>query len=992
MSHLQNLMIIASAGCGKTHRLVTRYLELLDNGVAPEKIIALTFTREASGEFLDSIFERLVKESRGSQDPAAAQAHLRQLVEKLPRLSLGTLDSFFARILRAFPLECGLTGELTPLDDYTAGLCREEAIAELLRESLSAPKRFQEFMDLLRQQSRNQEMRGVVDVLDTTVKELHEKFLLTPPGLSWGTRIWPSGNPWAGLRSPKEIAAEFRPLLDRAFPDFTDGQLEKWDAFFAEIDRQLPGGKLTGGLEFITSRVIDRLQDDDLEKVRTITVDRKKVQFSESLWALLVELTRSLIGAEIQGCIARSAALYQLMARFEAIYQSQIRSGGRLTFTDVTGLLARAAGANWGGHRESLINRQEIDFRIDGQFDHWLIDEFQDTSRLQWAALANLVDEVLQDTSGRRSFFYVGDIKQAIYAWRGGDPKLFQEIFEHYNQDGAGRLVEGEPLHRSYRSRPEILDAVNLIFGNLPALAGEMEIPATTLTRWESGWQTHTSALTEPAGYVSWRNVEDPVEETVRLVLEAEPLARGLTCAVLVQQNKLIPEIVEALRHAGIPASEETATNPCTDNLAGAALLAAFRLLAHPVDKLAEAHVRMTPFHPLLNSGLPVFVEKGRQSILDRGFALTAKDWIDQVLPDSNAFIRARLAAWVDAAAAFDAGGARGLDDFHRFIEEFKVRENQTAESVRVLTFHRAKGLGFDWVILPELKGNKLTDLRSDPLFLSLNETGEMQWGLDLPKQKIRQFDPVLGAAMQVAEADSCYETLCKFYVGLTRAKKTMHLITPPPPKKSTSANFIRLLGHTLGEAPYENGDARWFEQSPLEVSAPIQDPPIETADRQEPAAKAEIERRLNPSHSRAPELTADELLSESLVAAREHGNRVHEMLATKNASDLPLPPQAPARRYFETLEGNVWREKAFEVRVGEEWIRGVFDRVVFTDDGATLLEFKTENAPDAELLQRHQGQLASYKAALMALTGLPSARIQAFLVPVSTGRLLEFK
>lgn len=987
MSALQNLMIIASAGCGKTHRLVTRYLELLDNGVAPEKIIALTFTREASGEFLDSIFERLVNESRGSQNPAAAQAHLRALVEKLPRLSLGTLDSFFARILRAFPLECGLTGELTPLDDYTAGLCREEAIAELLRESLSAPRRFQEFMELLRQQSRNQEMRGVVDVLDDAVKDLHEKFLLTPPGLSWGTRIWPTGNPWTGLRSPKEIAAEFRPLLERAFPDFTDGQLVKWDEFFAEIERQLPNGKLTAGLEFITSRVMDRLQDDDPEKVRTITVDRKKVQFSEALWELLVELTRSLIGAEIQGCIARSVALYQLISRFESIYQAQIRSGGRLTFTDVTGLLARAAGANWGGHRESLINRQEIDFRIDGQFDHWLIDEFQDTSRLQWAALANLVDEVLQDTSGRRSFFYVGDIKQAIYAWRGGDPKLFQEIFEHYNQDGAGRLVEGEPLHRSYRSRPEILEAVNLIFGNLPALAGEMEIPAATLARWESGWKTHTSALNEPAGYVSWKNVEDPIEETVRLVREAQPLVRGLTCAVLVQQNKLIPEIVEALRQAGIPASEETATNPCTDNLAGAALLATFRLLAHPGDRLTEAHVRMTPFVELLNAGLATFVMKGRQSILDRGFAATAKTWLDQVMPDRNVFTRARLAAWVDAAAAFDAGSARGLDDFYRFIEEFKVRENQTAESVRVLTFHRSKGLGFDWVILPELKGNKLTDLRNDPLFLSLDDSGEVQWGLDLPKQKIRQFDPVLGAALQVAEADSCYEALCKFYVGLTRAKKVMHLLTPPPPKKSTSKNFIHLLSQTLGDAPYEQGNARWFEAHPI-LHAHVDEAPPPVIPPLAPLP-VEMEFRLQPSSLRLIRLTAGELLSESRQAAREHGIRIHAELAEPEA-DLPFPAQAPVRELFAAPAEAIWREKAFEVRVEGEWIRGVFDRVMFSEGGATILEFKTETASDAELLPRHHGQLAAYKRALTALTGLPSARIQAFLVPVSTGKLLE--
>ena len=65
--------------------------------------------------------------------------------------------------------------------------------------------------------------------------------------------------------------------------------------------------------------------------------------------------------------------------------------------------------------------RMDIDYRLDGTFDHWLLDEFQDTSTIQWMALRELLGEVLQDESGRRTLFYVGDVKQAIYGWRGGD-------------------------------------------------------------------------------------------------------------------------------------------------------------------------------------------------------------------------------------------------------------------------------------------------------------------------------------------------------------------------------------------------------------------------------------------------------------------------------------------------------------------------------------------------------------------------------------------
>lgn len=83
-----------------------------------------------------------------------------------------------------------------------------------------------------------------------------------------------------------------------------------------------------------------------------------------------------------------------------------------------------------------------IDWRLDAKFDHWLLDEFQDTSYTQWTILRNLLDEAVQDAEHRRSLFYVGDVKQAIFAWREGDARLFRQIFEHYNQAAPGAIAE----------------------------------------------------------------------------------------------------------------------------------------------------------------------------------------------------------------------------------------------------------------------------------------------------------------------------------------------------------------------------------------------------------------------------------------------------------------------------------------------------------------------------------------------------------------------
>ena len=121
---------------------------------------------------------------------------------------------------------------------------------------------------------------------------------------------------------------------------------------------------------------------------------------------------------------------------------------GKLRFAD----LPRIA-------QDKVVQVPVLAYRLDGWFDHWLLDEFQDTSRSQWAALAPLVEEVWQESEGRRTLFYVGDVKQAIYGWRGGDAGLFTEVARGYET-----CLKDEKLGRSYRSGEKILRAVERVF------------------------------------------------------------------------------------------------------------------------------------------------------------------------------------------------------------------------------------------------------------------------------------------------------------------------------------------------------------------------------------------------------------------------------------------------------------------------------------------------------------------------------------------------
>lgn len=147
-SSLQHLLINASAGSGKTYQLARRYAQLLTLGACPEGIAAMTFTRKAAGEFFNRILRRLAELARhpdtaaaffeGVEPPPLTSTDYRLLLRKVTRslqkLRLGTLDSFFAGMVRCFPLELGLAAGARVMQEDETALARAEALDALLAD------------------------------------------------------------------------------------------------------------------------------------------------------------------------------------------------------------------------------------------------------------------------------------------------------------------------------------------------------------------------------------------------------------------------------------------------------------------------------------------------------------------------------------------------------------------------------------------------------------------------------------------------------------------------------------------------------------------------------------------------------------------------------------------------------------------------------------------------------------------------------------------
>ncbi|MEI6861269.1 MAG: 3'-5' exonuclease, partial [Verrucomicrobiota bacterium] len=886
-----------------------------------------------------------------------------------------------------------------------------------------------EFIEAFKRATFGTEEKRLLGRLDDFLDGHAETWLDAPRAECWGDarRIWPGGNAWLAAAAQRAAAAE---TLRAALPwaALGDGPRARLEAFFAALPEWSPGAPLPKPVGYLVGnafKVWAALGAGHAE----VTLERKKIALGPEACAALVAVVEGIGGAELARQLEMTRGIADVLRGYDAAYHDTVRRAGRLTFADVTRLLRPVAlacdGAREGGGERRLL----VDWRLDAQFDHWLLDEFQDTSFAQWSVLKNLVDEAVQDAEGRRSFFYVGDVKQAIFAWREGDARLFREIFDHYNAAAPGAIAE-ERLTESWRSGPAVIAMVNRVFGDDAALRAL--VPADAARRWSDEWRAHESARPELGGWAELRHAQDEdgrFAETLAILRETEPVRRGLTVAVLVQKNDTAARLADYLRReGGLAAVAESDLRVATDNPLSCALLALLRAAAHPGDTLAHGHLRMTPLGAVLAAAGLVTPDALTAWVLGElhagGFAGTLEKWLralEPALAPEDAFSRLRGAQLVELAREFDEGGRRDVAEFLAQAEAHTVRDTDAAGTVRVMTVHKAKGLGFDLVILPDLEGQRLAQRRKG-LAVHRNAAREVEWVLDLPSTLLAEGDGVLAAHVAGEEADAAYEALCVLYVAMTRAKRAMFIITGPPKAMSRSHNFPKLLQETLGET-WSAGDPAWFAS--LERGEGLGSPVPATGGRRdglEPLAGAPGLVRLvarRPSGEQPTTRDGAALFAPESGAGMEFGSAVHALLSEVEWGGAEVAaklatiwrerggPAAVADTALACLRATalagvwtkpdtraeVWRERAFEAVLDGAWVTGVFDRVVITRDtadqvtGATVFDFKTDAVPDAA---RHAGQMGLYRGAAALLLGLPETAVRAELVFTATQERAE--
>ena len=628
---LKSTWLAANAGSGKTRVLTDRVARLLLDGVPPENILCLTYTKAAAGEMQNRLFAQLGTwamkpdadlaaelAGKGVAGPLtpdrldAARRLFAQAIETPGGLKIQTIHAFCAALLRRFPLEAGVAPSFAEIDDRSAAALADEVLEELCDGPL-APV-VDEVASFLTGD----------DALPALVAKVleHRAAFARPLDLAGALR----GH---GLPPGYGIDALLAEVFDGSESDLIAGLL--------------PVLKAKGGKDEIAAirlaAVADRTESlEGLLVLEEVCLNQSGANaFRAKIGSFPTKPTRERLGEGV------TAALNDLMERVEAARLRRLallsarRTAAlhRFATAFLPAIAARKAARGWLDFDDLILKtRALLDdpavgdwvlWKLDGGIDHILVDEAQDTSPVQWEVIRALAREMVAGAGARsgtdRTIFVVGDRKQSIYSFQGADP----EAFDHLRRDFAQALADGpglaeQALEHSFRSAPAILQAVDATFaasggagiGGVPrhlafrdALPGRVDLWPMVPKDAKADEPDWFDPVDKISPHSAQARLADAIAGELRRLIDAgetipdgrggrKPLTEGDVLILVPRRGPLFREIIRACkaRRLAIAGADRL---KLTRDLAVQDLLALLAFLALPEDDLSLAAVLRSP-------------------------------------------------------------------------------------------------------------------------------------------------------------------------------------------------------------------------------------------------------------------------------------------------------------------------------------------------------------------------------------------------------------
>ena len=817
-----NVVLEASAGTGKTSVLVSRYVNLVKQGVEPANILAITFTRKAAAEMR----QRIVAQLRDAAEKGEiARTRWTELRDRLGEIAISTIDAFCLSLLREFPLEADLDPGFEMADETEVPRIVEQALDRSLRILVGLAREDDDIALVLAQLGISRTREGLALLLDRRLVAASalDRFLARGPA-DLTPRI-------VCRRAAEALDGVLRTVkggLDRFLADGPSGH-GRYQLLTREVGRlrdldRLADAEVRGLLERIGSHFLTnegearrsgRIYPYVARDYPTRDAERRH---RDALFELAPEVERVVYGFHRDLNVILARGVRRMFAVALQQYRATLEERAVLDFPDV---LQRAL--------QLLQNMGEFSqsrYRLEYRYHHVLVDEFQDTSRAQWQLISLLIQAWGEGAglASQPSIFIVGDRKQSIYKFRDAEVSMLREAGVYIDRLRPGSSSR-RSISRSFRAVPTLQAFVNDVFTEMshpvPTDAGQHRADDFNFEETDRFPITTGEAPDAPPLGIAVGDSPEAcatvVAAEIRRILGEDDIrdrdtgvrrrARPGDIAVLFRSRTSHREFERELIAQGIPTYVYKGLG-FFDSDEIKDLLSLLRYLANPVSNLRAAALLRSRFIRLSDAGLSTLAPHLAAALTDPpppavAAALDENDlrvlensrtfvprWIEQVdrVPPSDLLEQ----ILTDSAYAYELRGARRLQAWENVkkmrglvrrmqnrgyatmsrladhLDSLGAGEESNAvleavDSVNLMTIHASKGLEFPIVFLVNLARGASGPPHPVRVIVDGN----------LETVSVGRF------ASEMEEADrerDRHETRRLLYVAMTRARDRLYL------------------------------------------------------------------------------------------------------------------------------------------------------------------------------------------------------------------------
>ncbi|WP_231252856.1 RecB-like helicase [Helicobacter pylori] len=756
----QCMALKASAGSGKTFALSVRFLALLFKGANPSEILTLTFTKKATAEMKERILDYLKilqkenledeKEKEKSQnilkeleekyrlDPSLVQNRAQEIYQRFlnAEIRISTIDAFFQSILRKFCWFVGLSANFEVNEDTKAHQqqLNESFLSALDNEQL-------EELSVFIAQCLSHDSYTSDSILER-LRFLKNKLYLFDP-------------------NKKEPAFDEKGFLDKLRS--LNQQIQSVGTASNEAKKAIKcddfRGFLNSSLTWLEKKGEYRYFKKFKDEIPTLESECEEIEN---------DLKRYYE--------ARESALFKKFPKFIQLYDKATSKIQALDFDAIKDKVH----ALLNGYEE--MPAEFFYFRLDSRIVHILIDEFQDTSLNDYKILAPFIDEIkagIGQAKWHRSVFFVGDVKQSIYGFRGSFSSLFESVSKDFYHDN---------LEFNHRSSPLIINYVNTIFKkayqNSPTAYLEQKYPKASSNKHARDGYVKVSLVADERELL----LEQILQEAKNLLEHRiDPKDITLLCAT----NDDALEIKNYLQE------NLSAIRPSTESSAKLSQFVESKIIKNALE-YALAEEPYKPFYK--HSVLKLAGYLHDDAIALAGFNPKKESVAGFVWKVMELFELYGECAQICLELAV------GCEDANEFLEKLEAKEIASfkAEGAQIMTIHKSKGMQFPYAIVCERLGKPKTN--------NSNQFLEEYSGTEITRLYYRMknrevVDKDYARVLDKEEAAKNHEETNVYYVAFTRAELGLIVVAKDKDqKKDKKESKNKGMCEKLDLAPLEEG------------------------------------------------------------------------------------------------------------------------------------------------------------------------------------------